>query len=965
MGLFDSFMDSALDLVDKWKSNSKLQQTIAEFKAAFQAELRQLRQQPTPAAASDLFKKWFKAAQAVAEKLYPKIWHEWFQLPQPSVAGLSQHLCDLSTELDTASYDTLLQSLLEQHPDSKELFQEVAIFCLNDPTQFQQRLSQLWSPFLASALKSLGSKTFAKAVCATMTSARPELRRTVSLCDLNLLPDAGETTVLQKVLRSQPFLLPAGALISGLGLAHLLLHSDFPAELIPPDLPEKTVASLFAPLRRSITEINLNQPAPVEGTQLIRALVDLIGEAQQDEAAEWALLSMARYTPLGIQLIIAGIFHCLRHHPLPWWKLMFKDIENDPNLKVKRLPAPAPGGPKYLIFSDIHRDAQSDRREPLEFGSIDHFSANQPLYCEILDYAFDHGYTVLEVGDCDELWFFRDYSIGPREKLQQIVATHRPVYDRLFKLHRAGRYFRVYGNHDCYIRRPAVFAVLQEIFDRDKAATDPPFEVYDFAIIDGIKTMDESILHFGLDSTPYTTKAPMIIAHGHQWDFWNCDENNIIGKLIVSAIATPVDFLDDPFIDAGGIAFSGSPIINFADVMANAFILQSFPAYLPACKLAHRIQHLPDRRRHTRDDIFYLESLAALTGATMKVKKTAEARDYQKNNLICLGHTHYPQSQPYYNLRSLIPFVAPLLMNLEQNISQRVHGLIRPQLALVKSRYFNSGTAGWMEGVIWAIQVDETGQARSIYWTRDTRIDHPQTMDWELPVMAEELRQKLEKKKGSYLHTIENLSRIVDSWLDFKNIGKKRAIAIRLEELLPQAERMPRSAMVTTAFQSFADPLGPLFVSLLGSDTPQTHTVRLALDTATAAMLSRMQQMVAAIFEISEAESARYAMAWLLASRSLPFLGEARARSAAPAATSARLDLPLKAALTLAVQLPGEGSGPLPLQSHIRIANNELIIEMTTHPPKIVGASTQQLPTTKLKQAGTRVHRMWDKLTTH
>ncbi|MDZ7318288.1 MAG: hypothetical protein ONB11_03985 [candidate division KSB1 bacterium] len=947
MGLFDSFMDSVLDLVDKLKSNTKLHQAIAGFKIALQDEIRQLMQKPTSAAASELLKKWFTKAQAAAEKLYPEIWQEWFNLAPYRLNSLPQHLSELSIELTEPAYGTLLKSLLQQCPDSQQLFQEVAIFCLADSTRFKQRLSQLWSPFLASALQTLGSRGFVKALCATMTSARAELQQKISLCDLEIIDHTSATAILQKVLRSQPFQLPAGVIISGMGLGHLFLHSNFPAELAPVATPEQTAESLFAPLKRSMVEIDLQPSHQIDGALITRAMVDLIHEAQQDEAVEWALLSMARYTPLGIQLIIAAIFHCLRHNLLPWWKLLFKEIENDPKLKVKRLPAPTPGGPKYLILSDIHRDARSDQREPLEFGSIDHFSANQQLYCEILDYAFDHGFTVLEVGDCDELWFFRDYSIGPREKLQQIVATHQAVYDRLFKLHRAGRYIRVYGNHDCYIRRPDVFAVLQEIFDKDRAPTEPPFAVYDFAIIDGVKTMDESILHFGLDSTPYTSKAPMIIAHGHQWDFWNCDENNIIGKLIVSAIATPVDFLDDPFIDAGGIAFSGSPIINFADVLANAFILQSFPAYLPARKLAHRIQHLRDRKRHTKDNIFYLESLAALTGATIKVKKAPDVTEYQKNNLICLGHTHYPQSQPYYNLRSLIPFIAPLIINLEQGISHRVHGLFRPQMAFVKSRYFNSGTAGWMEGVVWAIQVDETGQARSIYWTRDTRIDCPQTMDWELPVMEEELRKKLERRKGSYLHTIENLSRIVDSWLDFKNIGKKRACAIRLEELLPQAERMPRSATLTTEFKAFADPLGPLFISLLGSATPQTHTVRLALDPATASLLTRMQQVVAAIFDITEAESARYAAAWLLVSRSLPFLGEARPRSAAATAPDASLALPLKAALTLALQLPGETPEQLPIQSQIDITEKELIIQMTTHPQH---AKEAVQPASKMEQ---------------
>jgi len=43
------------------------------------------------------------------------------------------------------------------------------------------------------------------------------------------------------------------------------------------------------------------------------------------------------------------------------------------------------------------------------------------------------------------------------------------------------------------------------------------FEIYDFIIIKGVKTMQAGItdLRFGLDSAPYTERAPMIVTHGH------------------------------------------------------------------------------------------------------------------------------------------------------------------------------------------------------------------------------------------------------------------------------------------------------------------------------------------------------------------------------------------------------------------------------------------------------------------
>lgn len=120
----------------------------------------------------------------------------------------------------------------------------------------------------------------------------------------------------------------------------------------------------------------------------------------------------------------------------------------------------------------------------------------------------------------------------------------------------------------------------------------------------------------------------------------------------MSAIATPLDFLDDPFIDAGGLAYSGTPVINFSELLSHALVFSSFPAHLPSRKLAHRIQHLEDHERLTEDDAFFLETLAALTGATIAIRKSSDSQEVQRNNLICLGHTHSPKSQPFYNQKN-------------------------------------------------------------------------------------------------------------------------------------------------------------------------------------------------------------------------------------------------------------------------------------------------------------------------
>lgn len=104
---------------------------------------------------------------------------------------------------------------------------------------------------------------------------------------------------------------------------------------------------------------------------------------------------------------------------------------------------------------------------------------------------------------------------------------------------------------------------------------------------------------------------------------------------------------------------------------------------------------------------------------------------------VCIGHTHNPQSQPHFtlkNLGALVPLLGPVLGAL----STVLPDFLEPQL---KTMYFNSGTAGWMEGLVWAIEVDETGQARLVYWTDNSK--RPEKMDRELSTLPASVKDHL------------------------------------------------------------------------------------------------------------------------------------------------------------------------------------------------------------------------------
>lgn len=136
----------------------------------------------------------------------------------------------------------------------------------------------------------------------------------------------------------------------------------------------------------------------------------------------------------------------LRKNAFPWWQLIANPPEaRDPHT-WRKLSAPGSGPPsakrKYLIFSDVHRDREQDAH-PVDpdnlrlFQSIAHFTKNKDLYLAALQYANSRKYTVIENGDCEELWFYTDIEELNREEvidgqrykgrpklLKQILKTH-------------------------------------------------------------------------------------------------------------------------------------------------------------------------------------------------------------------------------------------------------------------------------------------------------------------------------------------------------------------------------------------------------------------------------------------------------------------------------------------------------------------------------------------------------------
>lgn len=93
---------------------------------------------------------------------------------------------------------------------------------------------------------------------------------------------------------------------------------------------------------------------------------------------------------------------------------------------------------RMIVFSDQHRGAGN---------GADDFQRSKQAYNAALAYYFQRGHTLIEVGDVEELWEERPSAVG-RQHLYSMQLSAQ--------FHRAGRYFKIWGNHDDEWQYPAM-----------------------------------------------------------------------------------------------------------------------------------------------------------------------------------------------------------------------------------------------------------------------------------------------------------------------------------------------------------------------------------------------------------------------------------------------------------------------------------------------------------------------------
>ena len=110
-------------------------------------------------------------------------------------------------------------------------------------------------------------------------------------------------------------------------------------------------------------------------------------------------------------------------------------------------------GTRYVIFSDHHKGAGDD---------ADDFRQCEATYLEALDYYLEAGYTLILLGDGEELW---------EQDAPIVFKTYPDVFESEARFH-PERHMRVIGNHDNPWEIPEmVERYLHPIFPRWRCGT--------------------------------------------------------------------------------------------------------------------------------------------------------------------------------------------------------------------------------------------------------------------------------------------------------------------------------------------------------------------------------------------------------------------------------------------------------------------------------------------------------------
>lgn len=155
---------------------------------------------------------------------------------------------------------------------------------------------------------------------------------------------------------------------------------------------------------------------------------------------------------------------------------------------------------RFVIFSDHHRGVRD---------GADDFMRCEKAYSAALGYYFESGYTLIVLGDAEELWECRP---------APVVDSYRATLLLEAEFHKQNRYYKMYGNHDDYWEQESgIRKLLSPIFGPS------------------LRIKENLRLLFGQGQE---FVSEIFLVHGHQGDYLS-DQSRKISKLFVRYLWRP------------------------------------------------------------------------------------------------------------------------------------------------------------------------------------------------------------------------------------------------------------------------------------------------------------------------------------------------------------------------------------------------------------------------------------------
>ncbi|RYY95508.1 MAG: metallophosphoesterase, partial [Chitinophagaceae bacterium] len=154
---------------------------------------------------------------------------------------------------------------------------------------------------------------------------------------------------------------------------------------------------------------------------------------------------------------------------------------------------------KFIIFSDQHKGGRN---------GADDFANCEPAYLAALDHYNAEGYTLVDLGDSEELW---------ENGWLTVSKAHAATFGREKKFHDRGAFIKIFGNHDLqWDNDPLAAVYLRSVY-----GTEMP-------VYEGVVLRTE------------TAGGPLDIfcTHGHQGD--EVSDGNWFSKFFVARIWAPL-----------------------------------------------------------------------------------------------------------------------------------------------------------------------------------------------------------------------------------------------------------------------------------------------------------------------------------------------------------------------------------------------------------------------------------------